>query len=341
MKKKFLLGVVSTAFLLFLGCKKNDDLLKKESSNFSSSGDSNSLTHDYCGEYTETRMLSGNPNNPSQTGIMRISNDNVNIYGNFNADAGWVITNYYVYIGHPDSIPLTGAGLPQIENFHLKGSVSNLTSIQISRAATYLEDVIVVARLDLKETSGTSTREAWNEGTRYRTNSLPSYSNYEIQECPSITCDFNTYGQGGWGSEPKGKNVGTILESLNISDIKIGWGGNTIMLSNAEAIRNFLPQSNPPSAIEGAHINPNVRMTVLAGQILALELNVKLNPSLGDLTISSGNLSGKRVSEALVLANKILGGEYATFSPSEINEVISKINENFGDGENNGFLNCN
>jgi hypothetical protein len=75
----------------------------------------------------------------------------------------------------------------------------------------------------------------------------------------------------------------------------------------------------------------------LIGQVTALALNVgfdyfdpNFNPSsvpLGDMVIMSGPFTGKTVSQFLAIANDVLGGCSYAYSPSQVNETASRINE--------------
>ena len=90
---------------------------------------------------------------------------------------------------------------------------------------------------------------------------------------------------------------------------------------------------------------------VLAGQVVALTISVTFDlvypnfssssAHLQDLVIVSGTFMNWTVSRVLAEANKKLGGCYSPYSASQLNSVISSINENFDDGTiDNHFLRC-
>jgi len=89
----------------------------------------------------------------------------------------------------------------------------------------------------------------------------------------------------------------------------------------------------------------------LAGQLVALSLSVgfdnydpDFSPAaapLSDLLIGNGDFAGWSVAMVLLEANRFIGKCESNFNASELNQVLSSINENFVDGTiDNGFLLC-
>ena len=108
-----------------------------------------------------------------------------------------------------------------------------------------------------------------------------------------------------------------------------------------------LPQGGSATALAGSATNPTGKLTVLAGQVLALQLSHDFSNGgvtrvgLGALKVKSGKLAGYTVSQVLALANAILGGGAAPagVSISDINGVVDAINDNFDDGTvDRGYL---
>lgn len=174
----------------------------------------------------------------------------------------------------------------------------------------------------------------------------------------AINCTgFRTQTQGGWGAEPNGNNPGAYLHA-NFSTaipqgVTIGSCGNTLTLTSAQAITNFLPSGSTPSALPiGTLTNPGGSYSnVLAGQAVTLTLNIgfdNANPlfsvntnSLGSLVLTSGLFSGWTVNQVLAEANKVLGGCGSSYSPSDLNAALTSINENYDNGTvDKGFLTC-
>jgi hypothetical protein len=86
---------------------------------------------------------------------------------------------------------------------------------------------------------------------------------------------------------------------------------------------------------------------VLAGQVLALQLNVDFSnkgitdTGLKNLYVVSGAMAGKTVQEVLTIANSVLGGGSlpSGLTIANINDTVDSINRNFDNGTaNNGYL---
>ena len=114
---------------------------------------------------------------------------------------------------------------------------------------------------------------------------------------------------------------------------------------------NFLPAGGAPKALKASANNPTSSAAgVFAGQVLAVRLAVDFSNAgaiahgLGDLKIAPGRtLAGQTVLQVLATANRVLGGDLAALPPgmsiSALNDVMTRINENFDNGTtNNGFL---
>lgn len=169
---------------------------------------------------------------------------------------------------------------------------------------------------------------------------------------------YTTYTQGGWGAPPNGNNPGMLLQNnfaavFGSAGVTIGLPGAAgkyhLTFTSSQAIRNFLPAGGAPKALKASATNPTTSAAgVLAGQVLAATLSVRFSNAgvtatgLKDLRIAQGNLlAGQTVEQALALANKALGGGGLPpgVSFSALNDVMTRINENFDNGtSNNGFL---
>jgi hypothetical protein len=167
---------------------------------------------------------------------------------------------------------------------------------------------------------------------------------------------FRTQTQGGWGTRCRGHNPGCYRDANFDSCFPQGLlagcePGNSILLTSSEAVKEFLPQGGSPAALAQDHTDPDGRIGVLAGQVVALTLNVQFDlcdPNFGESGTNLANLVviederecyGMTVQQVLDLANAILGGCSTALTPSQINDCVTKINENYVDGEqDNGFL---
>ena len=168
---------------------------------------------------------------------------------------------------------------------------------------------------------------------------------------------FRTQTQGGWGSKPSGNNPGKYLANNFAASFPAGVvigckDGNSITLTSAENIKKLLPQGGTPRPLTTSYNNPVDLDNVLVGQVLALTLNVTFDTndfgfgssatSLGEQIVVSGMFAGMSVYNVLTEAQNMLGGcGTSAYTASQINEVVSSINENYVNGDTNkGFLAC-
>lgn len=172
-----------------------------------------------------------------------------------------------------------------------------------------------------------------------------------------LTGQFRTQTQGGWGAEAHGDNPGTYrdanFDGAFPSDLLIGdISDDSALFTTAAAIEAFLPAGGTAGALGANYTDPTTTSAgVLAGQVVALTLSVGFDLYDADFCVSATNLKdlvvvdatspcyGWTVENVLNEANRILAGLSSTLTASEINECVSKINENFVDGAmDGGFL---
>jgi hypothetical protein len=157
---------------------------------------------------------------------------------------------------------------------------------------------------------------------------------------------FCTFTQGGWGAKPKGNNPGTILEKnwgIFGGVLTVG-GTNNISFTKASSVTNFLPQGGTAAALTTSYVDPTKKINVLAGQVVALRLNVAFSnagvtqPGIALKTIQSGPYTGQSVGQFLLAAEAALGGA-SGYNLTAINDTATKINESFDNGTTNtGFI---
>jgi hypothetical protein len=165
---------------------------------------------------------------------------------------------------------------------------------------------------------------------------------------------FRTQTQGGWGAPPNGNNPGALLAAnfatVFPAGITIG-GAKTLKFTSASAVEAFLPAGGKAGFLTASAVNPTRSSAgVFAGQVLALTISVAMSNAgvitsgLEDLYIAPGQtMAGYTVAEVLAMANQALGGNLSGLPSgvtiSTLNDVVSKINENYvGGTEDHGFL---
>ena len=190
-------------------------------------------------------------------------------------------------------------------------------------------------------------------------------------ENPTVTVDYEfdeqeagedcneqlrTQTMGGWGSTPNGNNPGMYLQNNFATafpnGITIGCE-NTLTLTSAQAVQDFLPSGSTPTLLpNGAMVDPGGSYTnVLAGQLMAATISLGFDnaiPSfgesdfaLGELSIQTGEFQGWTVAQIVEEGNALIGGCASDFTASQLNNVLSGINESYVDGEqSSGFLGC-
>lgn len=174
----------------------------------------------------------------------------------------------------------------------------------------------------------------------------------------SFPCgQMRTQTQGGWGAEPSGNNPGTYLHANFRAafgeSLTVGCYPNNyyVKLTSAQAVTNLLPTGGKAAALTSTSVDPASIKNVLVGQLVALKLSVTFDAkdasfgqssvALGNMIIGSGTFKGKTVADFLAIAEQVLGGCNAQYTPAQVNETAASINENFTDGTtNNGYLVC-
>ena len=175
---------------------------------------------------------------------------------------------------------------------------------------------------------------------------------------PSAGCNgFRTQTQGAWGQcHQNGNNPGTYLFANFAAAFPAGLTvgcTNTLKLTSAQAVCDFLPSGTTPRALPaGAMTNPaQTYKNVFAGQVVTLAINIRFDiydlnfavstSYLNGLLINSGTFAGWTVQQLFDEANKKLGGCSSAYSYSELNDAVTRINENFDNGYVTGnYLSC-
>jgi len=195
-------------------------------------------------------------------------------------------------------------------------------------------------------------KEMSNSAKSDLSSSLSSSSTVIVSPCGML----RTQTQGGWGATPAGNNPGTYLhanfDAAFGESLVVGCStGFYVELTSAQAVTNLLPTGGKAAALTSTSVDPASIKNVLVGQVVALKLSVTFDAydanfgqssvALGDMIIGSGTFKGATVSQFLEIAEQVLGGCSTEFTPQQVNEAATLINESFDNGTtNNGFLVC-
>ena len=129
-------------------------------------------------------------------------------------------------------------------------------------------------------------------------------------------------------------------------------GTYTMKFTMASNITVYLPAGTTPGVLKKSYTNPvsPTEAGEFGSQVMALKLNVDASnngytkPGLANLKIASGYpLAGYKVSDVLILVNKVLGGTTSALpagvTVSDLTNLMSGINGNFDNcTSNNGVL---
>jgi hypothetical protein len=301
-------------------------------------------------------------------GSVTVSFDVSHVYVKFASSGDWYMGMTHLYVGDCAAIPTNRGGNPRIGNFPHKKSHSPIVqefTYKISRS-TLGECFCIAAHAEvhLQNDSGEviQSETAWGAGERFNDNNWAMFFDFCIEDCePPTDCDeqLRTQTIGGWGSTPNGQNPGAYLHqnfSVAFPDgLTVGCAeGFTIHFTTAQAITDFLPDGGTAGALSQSFVNPHPDdlANVLASQMIALTLSVKFDQEFPDfgpsssfqlhqMVIAGGPFMGWTVEQVMMEGNKALGGCPTDYSFSDLNEAISKINENYVDGVvNNNYLGC-
>ncbi len=173
---------------------------------------------------------------------------------------------------------------------------------------------------------------------------------------PAPGTGFRTQTQGGWGTVAKGNNPGAYRDAnfptAFPNGLVVGHStGYTATLTSSLAVQTFLPAGGSPRALTQNLVDPtSTPAGVFAGQVVALTLSVTFDRTDPNFGASATQLAdqkvidttspffGMTVQQVLNEANLALAGQSA-IPAAQLNECVSKINENYVDGtQNKGFL---
>ena len=172
-------------------------------------------------------------------------------------------------------------------------------------------------------------------------------------------CEFRTLSQTEWGDRSNLALLTSIMNSAKV--IRIG-STRKYAFNSVTAVRNFLPTSGAPKVLDRTTTNPaRNKNNSLAGNLLALKLNILRDPTLGDAIVDAtlptfdhddcidtphvlcypllasflGNRNGNiTVNEVVTLADTVTGGGRAPLNMEFVRlfQTLSAINESWGRG---------
>jgi hypothetical protein len=229
-------------------------------------------------------------------------------------------------------------------------------------AGTYTVS-IVNSQSALSGLSPTTTNAA-GSNTSNDSNANPATVTLATNLSSDLTIDFGyktppacgpliTYTMCEWGASLCGSNPAAFLSKnfavVYPAGLTVG-GGFTLKFTSAKAIENFLPCSFPSGttarALTQSYVNPTTNLGLLAGQVVALRINVDFSNAgftpvgLTNAKFKSGKFAGKTVGYVLSLAESVLGGAPLPTGVSyiDLSDACALVNSNYDGGSNGGKL---
>lgn len=289
-------------------------------------------------------------------GNISLSNDENNFYVKVETNSPWLVKKAWLWVGdcnNLDDIIINGNVDNNVFPFQSPLHVNqNNYEFTIPRAGlpTCVCYSLFVRLTDLNGNEDNT----WGAGNILPGEVFGTYSNYCMQDCDK--CDgLRTQTQGGWGAPPNGNNPGAYLHAHFAAAFPAGLTvgcTKTIKLTSAQAVTNFLPQGSSPKVLTTNYVNPtNSKISVLAGQVVALKLSVVFDEYdanfgagtdlLKNRVIVSGVFQGWTVGQLLAEAEKKLGGCASPYSVAQLNDAVDAVNNNYVDGNTDlGYLDC-
>lgn len=275
---------------------------------------------------------------------------------------GWEFDQIYLFAGDIDTIPLTADPYPAFWDFPTLNINPAVSSYTHCVPMGDLDDCIEILAQVHGVNSAGSGIPLWSKGENPGWTEGPFYTEYCMDNCedpcddPSKDpCDgckmgiYRTQTPGGWGAKAAGNNPGAYrdanFDKAFPGGLVIGVPEKcSIKLTSAKAVEKLLPTGGKPAVLTESDEDPVGIKNVLVGHIVALTLSVgfddydkdfgKAEGHLKNLIIADGHgFDGMSVADILDEANFVLGGGKSSYSPSQMTEILTKINEYYVDGK--------
>jgi hypothetical protein len=304
-----------------------------------------------------------------EVGTVTVSNSETTLRVEIFAAGGWTLEKVRVAAGTSlDCIPQTCQGQPLPERFPLRSKLGSVKKVefQVPLLVEPGTQLFFAVQADVREKApppkkgqdpvaqDSGMESAWGLGTPFPKKPAAMYFTYTVQKNspPSLEGLYRTQTQEQWGGaaspgDAPGYLVGHF-QPVYPGGVTIGATnpGFTARFTTAQAVMNFLPQNGPAIPLTGNRTNPTNLSNGLAGETLALTLNVDFDDHdaafsagvdlLGDLVVADAASAcfGRPVREVLSMANQMLAGFGDTLgiSPDVLLDCVRSINRNFEDG---------
>lgn len=323
-----------------------------------------------CGSIVTGRLVDANGNYGSGNmfgadvyGDWRILASPSEIIWQISCERGWAVNKWWAWAEDAVNIPVTSTGTINLEQLPWQSVVypqRNTAEVRVPITAANTcpasSDMILCLELIEMDFLGNPYNNTivWAEGSPVSGASngqsvsfcaVPCGSNNQPVPCDLNAGEFRTQTQGGWGSNANGNNPGAYRDANFAAAFPAGLVvgcNNTLTLTNATAVKRFLPCGGPAGVLSQNYTDPNNLKNVLAGQIVAAKLSIGFDKHdanfgtsaqrLENLVLAEGDFQGWTVGQLVQEADRAIGGCGSSYSFSALNEGLTRVNENFVDG---------
>jgi len=317
---------------------------------------------------------------PKTTGTLTVFNSTDGLFITATAAQGWELLETRLAVTTSlDGIPHSKNGHTNIDHFLLrKMGGAGVTELGYNLRLLVEPGTLLYIALhaDLRPTTTTQDRHddghgdcddsdgrvsAWALGTPFPSKDGAMYLTYVVRAAPppSLAGSYVTYTQAGWSSGPGSNPAASTYLGRNFmtafpQGVTIGTSpGNYVLFTHPQAAAMFLPQSGSPAPLGSWFIDPPDLMNPLAGETLALALNMgfdAFDPTFSSSAVPLASLVvadpgsrffGLTVGDVLSSANLLLSGrnQDVTVSLADALDAVNRINANFENGTADlGFL---
>ena len=297
----------------------------------------------------------------SSIGHVIVTNDDKCLNLKFEITAGdWKFDEIYLFVGALEDIPLTKDPYPAFWDFLNIFPDQHVSSYSHCVPYADLDDCVKILA-QARVVDGENIEVLWTEGINPEEwTQGPFYTYYCMENCKEI-CDgckmgvYRTQTPGGWGARVAGNNPGSYRDAnftgafpdglvVGIDDDETKYF--KITLTSSPAIEKLLPTGGKPASLTKSYMDPDPKeiKNVLVGHIVALSLSIGFDVYDEDFGEAEGHLryliiadghgfDGMSVAAILDEANIVLSGGASSYSPSQMTEILTKINEYFVDGK--------
>ncbi|HZE96456.1 MAG TPA: hypothetical protein VE981_05490 [Planctomycetota bacterium] len=307
----------------------------------------------------------------SVAGTVSVFNSTDGLFITATAADGWEFTSSRLAVGLALScIPHGKSGAPTVSRFLLRKTCVKASN-EIKYALPLLVDggtpLVIALQVDVRRVATGDdghdcdpdpTQTAWPQGDLFPGSSGAMYVTWTVRDAAPSTLagQYRTHSQEAWGASQA--NDATAYLNAHFSGAfpsRVTLGAPerfTCRFTMPQSILTFLPQTGTPAVLFRNSADPTDLANSFAGSTLALALNVGFDDAdasfsagtlpLGDLVVAdpASLFYGVTVREVLSMVNQILGdhGDAIGISPADAHEAAVRINANFENGGDQGYL---